>query len=203
MSENVKASWPLKTRRRHAWYVDTIRSCFFVLPPGVNWPSTVALPSECTQRSRRWEVRPAEGGRSGGVRRRRRGPRAGAVRRGSDRRVPIVTVVEGAEGLDARDELLRQVEVVRLVRRPEAGGEHLDGEVGVELDFLLADVLGEGGLHVGREVHVGHHPLELRGELREGEERGGEVEGAAVVAAAVVVAVAAAAVVVVVAGTGR
>ena len=43
-------------------------------------------------------------------------------------------------------------------------------EVGVELDFLLADVLGEGGLHVGRQVHVGHHPLELRGELRREEE---------------------------------
>ena len=125
MSEKVKASWPLKTRRRHAWYVDTIRSCFFVLPPGVNWPSTVALPSECTQRSRRWEVRPAEGGEERGEEE----EEAWAVRWGGPpwvrRACRCVTVVEGAEGLDARDELLRQVEVVRLVRRPEAGGEHL------------------------------------------------------------------------------
>mmetsp|Transcript_42661 Transcript_42661/g.140136 ORF Transcript_42661/g.140136 Transcript_42661/m.140136 type:complete len:707 (-) Transcript_42661:8-2128(-) len=75
-------------------------------------------------------------------------------------------VVKGLEGLDALQHLLWQVELVRLVRRPEAGGEHLHRQVGVELELLVLDVLGEGGLDVLRQVHVGHHALQLRGELR-------------------------------------
>ena len=75
-------------------------------------------------------------------------------------------VVEALEGLDALHELLGQVEVVRLVRGPEARGEDLHAQVGVELDLLVVEVVGEGGLHVAREVHVGDHALELGGELR-------------------------------------
>mmetsp|Transcript_38230 Transcript_38230/g.117462 ORF Transcript_38230/g.117462 Transcript_38230/m.117462 type:complete len:233 (-) Transcript_38230:215-913(-) len=75
-------------------------------------------------------------------------------------------VVKGLEGLDALQHLLWQVELVRLVRGPEAGGEHLHRQVGVELELLVLDVLGEGGLDVLRQVHVGHHALQLRGELR-------------------------------------
>mmetsp|Transcript_39200 Transcript_39200/g.103299 ORF Transcript_39200/g.103299 Transcript_39200/m.103299 type:complete len:448 (-) Transcript_39200:1395-2738(-) len=75
-------------------------------------------------------------------------------------------VVEALERLDARHHLGRQIEIVRLVRRPEARREDLHGEVGVELHLLVAKVLDEGGLHVARQVHVRHHALELRRELR-------------------------------------
>ena len=49
-------------------------------------------------------------------------------------------VVEALEGLDALHELLGQVEVVRLVRGPEARGEDLHAQVGVELDLVRVRV---------------------------------------------------------------
>lgn len=56
----------------------------------------------------------------------------------------------------------------RASERAGRGGwsRHLDGEVGLKLDLLVPDVINEGGLHVTRQIHVGHHALELRGELR-------------------------------------
>mmetsp|Transcript_7891 Transcript_7891/g.18792 ORF Transcript_7891/g.18792 Transcript_7891/m.18792 type:complete len:302 (+) Transcript_7891:606-1511(+) len=75
-------------------------------------------------------------------------------------------VVKQLERLDAREHLRRQVEVVILVRRPEARREHLHADVGVELDVVLAQVLGKRGAHVARQVHVCDHALELRCELR-------------------------------------
>ena len=60
-------------------------------------------------------------------------------------------VVECLEGVNAAGHLRGQIEVVALVRGPEAGGEHLNGEVGVELDLFVAHVLGEGRLGGGGE----------------------------------------------------
>mmetsp|Transcript_34217 Transcript_34217/g.109266 ORF Transcript_34217/g.109266 Transcript_34217/m.109266 type:complete len:231 (-) Transcript_34217:1432-2124(-) len=75
-----------------------------------------------------------------------------------------VRVVKGLEGLDALQHLLWQLELVRLVLWPEFGGEHLHAQVGAEL--LVLDVLGEGGLDVLRQPHVGHHALHVVSELR-------------------------------------
>mmetsp|Transcript_19398 Transcript_19398/g.41008 ORF Transcript_19398/g.41008 Transcript_19398/m.41008 type:complete len:297 (-) Transcript_19398:1525-2415(-) len=57
ISLNVYESCELKRRRTQAWYVETMRSCVLGLPPGRKLPTTVAEPSECTQRSWRCEWR--------------------------------------------------------------------------------------------------------------------------------------------------